>query len=334
MLEDILDILQKSDRWLIISHEKPDGDTIGCGAALMRLGKRLSKEVVFACADPCPTRYSFLLDDIEFTVLRGMPEDFPGSGGVVVCVDTSNAARSMPGLRERPLSCPIINIDHHIDNERYGDINWVEPTASATGEMVTELLTSSPWGMTEDEAVALYVAMVSDNGSFSFASTTLKSHDYAMKLLEAGVSPNRIAEELESNLTADVLRLWGAAMTRATTFADGNCAIYWLSREDFIDTGTSRQSTENLVNFLLRIKGVRMVALCSELMEPDGSSCAGVRASIRARSPFNAREVASIFGGGGHDLAAGCTIMEPLPEAVSLLRQEMETHVSRPHINR
>jgi phosphoesterase RecJ-like protein len=228
-------------------------------------------------------------------------------------------------LKTHDFACPVLNIDHHADNELYGDLNWIEPTASATGEMVTELMAASPWGINADEAEALYVAIVSDNGGFSFESTTLKSHNCAMTLLKAGVSPNRIASELDSNLSPEVLHLWGRAMTRTTLFANGACAIYWLTKDDFEATGTSRESTENLVNFLMRIRGVKMSALCSEQSNSNGT---GVRASIRAKSPFNAREVAKAFGGGGHDAASGCIINASMPDAVSALKKEMERHVS------
>jgi phosphoesterase RecJ-like protein len=325
-IEKIVGLLNASVSWLILSHENPDGDTLGCGAALTRVGLRLSKRVIHACPDPSPAKYSFLFNDFDLLVLENLPEDFPGPGGVVICVDAGAKTRVFPGAGPRALMCPLVNIDHHIDNERFGDIVWIEPSASATGEMVTELISESGWGLRKDEAEALYAAVISDNGGFSFASTTLKSHAVAMKLIEAGVSPSKIAEELESNLSANILNLWGRAMTRTTVFADGKCAVFWLDREDFSRTGTTRDATENLVNFLLKIKGVKMAALCGELSESESRK--RVKASLRARMPFNSRAVAAIFGGGGHNLASGCVLNVGISEAVSLLMEEMTKHVS------
>jgi phosphoesterase RecJ-like protein len=242
-------------------------------------------------------------------------------------VDTSTTARTLSQVGSRGFACPLVNIDHHVDNERFGDVVWIEPMASATGEMVTELISESGWGLRKDEAEALYAAVISDNGGFSFESTTLKSHAVAMKLIDAGVSPNKISEALDSNLSAGVLNLWGRAMMRTTVFADGRCAVFWLDAEDFSQTGTKRDATENLVNFLIRIKDVKMAALCSELSEPEGEK--RVKVSLRARMPFNAREVAAILGGGGHNLAAGCVLGTGISEAVSLLQKEMTWHVSR-----
>jgi phosphoesterase RecJ-like protein len=325
-IEKIVGLLDASDSWLILSHESPDGDTLGCGAALTRLALRLFKKVFHACPDPCPPKYSFLFDGPGLRPLHFLPKNFPGPGGVVICVDTSTGARTFPLAGSDGFMCPLINIDHHVDNERFGDVVWVDPTASATGEIVTELMSESGWGFRKEEAEALYVALVSDNGGFSFESTTLKSHAVAMKLIEAGVSPNKISEELNSNLSAGILNLWGRAMMRADVFAGGACAIFWLDAEDFAQTGTERDATENLVNFLLRIKGVKMAALCSELSDAEGKN--RVKASLRARAPFSAREVAAVFGGGGHNLASGCVLSAGVSEAVSLLREEMTKHVS------
>jgi phosphoesterase RecJ-like protein len=327
IIEKIVGLLNASDSWLVLSHENPDGDTLGCGAALARVGRRLSRRVIHACPDPCPARYSFLFDGLDLSAPENLPKGFPGPGGVVICVDTSTRARTFPQVSSGSFACPLVNIDHHVDNERFGDVVWIEPMASATGEMVTELISEAGWGLRKDEAEALYAAVISDNGGFSFESTTLKSHVVAMKLIEAGVSPNKISEALDSNMSDGALNLWGRAMMRTTVFADGGCAVFWLTAEDFSQTGTKRDATENLVNFLLRIKGVKMAALCSELFEPEGEK--RVKVSLRARMPFNAREVATILGGGGHNLAAGCVLSAGISEAVSLLQKEMTQHVSR-----
>jgi phosphoesterase RecJ-like protein len=324
--------MNTSVSWLVLSHENPDGDTLGCGVALTRLGTRLSKKAIHACPDPCPARYSFLFDGFDLRVPENLPEDFPGPEGVVICVDTSTSARTFPQVSSRNFMCPLVNIDHHADNERFGDVVWIEPMASATGEMVTELISESGWGLRKDEAEALYTALISDNGGFSFESTTLKSHAVAMTLIEAGVSPNKIAEELNSNLSEGILNLWGRAMVRATVFADGRCAIFWLTTEDFSQTETTHDATENLVNFLLRIKGVKMAALCSEMPGSEGEK--RVKASLRALAPFNAREVAVVFGGGGHNLASGCVFSTGISEVVSLLMKEMTHNVSGFHIDK
>jgi phosphoesterase RecJ-like protein len=320
-IEKILRVLAESDKWLILMHEKPDGDTSGCATALASLGTRIGKDVTLGCPDDYPPKYLFMLRDVQFRVLDGIPHDFAGDNCAVVCVDTSNPERSVRNIEQARDCCVIVNIDHHIDNTEYGHVNWIEPSASATGEMVTELMVSSEWGISPDEANALYVAIVTDNGNFSFPSSSKWSHECAVALMEAGAAPGMIAEELETNLSVNMIRLWGRAFERTDLFSGGLCAIYWLSLADFEETSAKRSDTENLVNFLLKIRGVRIAALCSETED-------GVRVNLRSRFPMDSREVAVLFGGGGHTLAAGCTIREPMQGALSSLRREMERHAA------
>ena len=316
----IVDLLSNTADWLVLSHEKPDGDTIGSAVALANVGKRLSKRVVVGCPSPCPGKYAFLCNGVEFRVMDGFPSDFPVGDSVVVCLDTSNAERSVPGLLEERARRTIINIDHHIDNEMYGTLNLIESDASSTGEVVAALLAESSWGIEKPEADALYVAMVTDNGRFSFASTSTKSHECAIMLLKAGVSPSEITEKLNATLTSAALRLWGCAFSKIEVFCAGLAAMMWLSESDFAETGTTREDTESLVNYLLRIKGVRLCALATETDD-------GTRFSIRARAPYNARLIAAHFAGGGHDLAAGCTIHERMEPALAMMKREMERHL-------
>ncbi|MDR3254362.1 MAG: bifunctional oligoribonuclease/PAP phosphatase NrnA [Synergistaceae bacterium] len=316
---EVMEILSSKGKWLVLMHEKADGDTTGCAVAIASLGTRLGRDVTLAGPDPFPSRYSFLLGGMPYCQIDVVPEKFFGDDCVVICVDTSNAERSIKGLSAARSKVLIVNIDHHDDNSKYGDVNWIDGSSSATGEMVTELMSSSEWGITPQEANSLYTAIVTDNGHFSFPSSTAKSHERAVELLEAGASPGMMAEELESNMTEGALKLWSRAFSRVALFAGGLCAFFWLTKLDFEETLSTRQDTENLVNFLLRIRGVRLAALCTELGD-------GVRVSLRARFPLSAHEIAVSLGGGGHNLASGCTIREPLDDALKILRTEMERH--------
>jgi phosphoesterase RecJ-like protein len=319
-VDEIIRTLSSSGRWLVLMHEKADGDTSGCAAAMASLGIRLGRDVTLGGPDQFPEKYLFMIDEIGYRQLDAIPESFINEEGVIICVDTSNAERSVKGLVEVRGSVTILNIDHHGDNSKYGDVNWIDQSASATGEMVTELMLSSGWGITSHEANTLYAAIVTDNGNFSYPSSTARSHECAVELLRAGASPGMIAEELETNLSWNALKLWGRAFDRVTLFCGGLCAYYWLTKSDFEETGSARHDAENLTNFLLRIRGIRLAALCTETDD-------GVRVSLRARSPMSARAVAVRFDGGGHVLASGCTILEPLDDALNHLRTEMERHV-------
>jgi phosphoesterase RecJ-like protein len=318
---EILSVLSAKSKWLVLMHEKPDGDTAGCAIAMASLGLRIGKDVTLGCPEQLPGKYDFVLRGIRHEALESVPPDFGGDDCALISVDTSNLDRAVNGIEAARERCIVINIDHHADNTRYGHINWIEPTASATGEMVTELMAYSEWGISPDEANALYVAIVTDNGNFSFPSSSSRSHKCAVILMEAGAAPGVISEELETNLSVNALKLWGRAFGKTRVFSGGLCAVFWLDAADFDETGAVKQDTENLVNFLLRIKGVKLAALC-------GDTENGVRVNLRSRFPMNSQKVASAFGGGGHALASGCTIHERMEDALSLLTAEMERHAS------
>ena len=320
IVEEIVGYLASHKTWLVLVHEKPDGDTLGSAAALVALGVRLGKTVLWGGRDEVPFHYEFLITNPPYEIFPTIPLERLGDDAVVVCVDTSTIERSVSGLEDVLEKYLVINIDHHTDNARFGTINWVDPEASATGEMLTELMSSSLWGITALEARALYVAIVSDNGGFRFASTSIRSHECAIELLRAGASPSEIARALDSNLTVEALHLWGAALTRTETFAGGKAALFCLTNEDFEATGCLQSATENLVNFLLHIKGVLLVALVSEAGEYT-------RVSLRAHAPMNARTVATRLGGGGHDLAAGCKVEGAAKALLPELRSVMEEHI-------
>lgn len=320
ILDEITGYLASHETWLVLAHEKPDGDTLGSSAAVVSLGLRLGKSILWGGRDSMPAGYAFLAPGLPYEVFPQLPLERLEKDALIICIDTSTVDRSADGLADALGKYTVLNIDHHADNKRFASVNWVDAAASATGEMITELMASSPWGITPFEAKALYAAIITDNGGFRFASTSIRSHECAIELLRAGALPHEITEELDSNMTAEALHLWGRALIRAETFARGKAALFWLAKEDFDATGTSQAETENLVNFLLRVKGAQLVALLSEA---DDS----VRVSLRARDPMNARTVAQLFGGGGHDLAAGCRVKGTAPSLLPVLRRAMEGHI-------
>ena len=321
-LRAIVEIITLADRWIVLTHVKPDGDTIGSTAALVSLGNRLSKRVFWGGRDAIPTHYAFLDPQKEYQQINCVPDipESERSKTVILCADTSLLDRSVHGILSYRPAVPVVNIDHHKDNDLFGSINWIDPSASATGEMVTELILAGGWGITENEANYLYTALVSDNGGFRYASTTPQSHSVAISLIEAGASPSFVNQQLEQNMSLGALHLWGIALSRAEVFAGGRAALFWLTRQDFEKTQTSPEETDSLVNMLLRLVGVDIVALCTENKER-------IRINLRAHAPCNARELACRMDGGGHDLAAGCHLALPMEKALEKLKIEMTTHV-------
>lgn len=312
----IIDALQRAPRWIVLSHIKPDGDTLGCGSAFFHAALSLKKEVVWGGPDSMPESYCFLAGSDNYMPGLVLDESTVHGDSIVIALDTSTVARSAAGLGELSPNVPLLNIDHHKDNEGFGTIPWVDPAASSVGEMCWMLF--EEWGISlpREAADALYVAIATDSGNFAFASTTPRTHRAAAGLLALGSEPARLDQLIKCSRTIGGLRLRGAALEKVSP-AGPFGAITWISKEDFKNTGGDPSETESLVNELLTIKTVTFAAL---LTEEDN----GVRASLRSRGDLSASETAKAFGGGGHLQAAGCTLPLPLEEAVRTLTSYIE----------
>ena len=315
----IIEKLISSCKWVVICHENMDGDTLGSGLALYSLGKRLGKIVRIMGRDAIPERYRFLVYFNDFECCREIKEE-DIKDSLLICVDTSTVARSIPGLKEVLPIADSINIDHHGDNHMYCKLNLVDPHASATAEIITELLIEGGWGVEEGEAVCLYTGLSTDNGNFKFASTTARSHLCAASLLEAGVKPALIDEYVNENITLCVLKLWGLAYTRTEMFSNGRGALFWLRKEDFEVAGADLSAVDGLVNMLLRITGVRVALFLTEVSGEN-------KLSIRTKAPFTARDIASFYGGGGHLQAAGAKIEGKFEDVLASLKAETEKYI-------
>lgn len=312
----VIDILEGAPAWIILTHVKPDGDTLGSGSALYSLGASLGKKVFWGGEDPYPRGYSFLPEAGSYITGIDPGELLHREGGAAIILDTSTEDRSLPGVRALSEKFPVINIDHHGDNELFGSLNWIDPAASSVGEMVWSLLSFWKKDYPLKTAEGLYTAIVTDSGNFTFSSTGEKTHRAAADLLSRGVAPEKIEDLLRSNRSLSSLHLWGRAFERAeihSSFA----GVTWLFREDFAETGSAPSETEFLVNELLTLRGITFAAFLVE--EEDA-----VRASLRSKGDISAVEIARTFGGGGHLNAAGCKIPLPLESAKDTLVELLE----------
>ena len=297
-------------------HVHPDGDALGSASAFFTTGEALGKSVVWGGPDSLPSRYSFIAGTERFREFLTLSELRPGANSAVVVLDTSTRARSVTDISLLQQGVPLLNIDHHADNELFGTINYVDPSASSTGEIVHMLF--SEWGvqLSIDALEALYTAISTDCGSFAFSCTTPRTHRIAADLLEGGVSPSKMNNLIRSGSTVQSLHLRGIALSRA--LIDDCCAAYsWLKREDFHNTGSAPSDSESIVSDLLFLRGVELAAF---LVEEDD----GIRVSIRSRGALEAAEIARHFGGGGHRQAAGCIIPLPISTALESIRSLVE----------
>lgn len=305
---EIIDLLSAAGRWIILCHIKPDGDTLGTGSAFWSLAQSLGKEAQWGGPGPIPEKYLFLPGAGEYRPGLTINSLSLSSRDAIVVLDTATADRSVEDLHMVPVGIPLINIDHHKDNERFGTALWINPEASSVGEMGWVLFQN--WGIpvVKEAAIGLYTAIATDCGSFTFSNTTPLTHRAAGDLLSLGVSPEKIDQLLRLSRTAGGLRLQGRVLERIKLI-DGFAAISWIERKDFYETGSNPEETEFFVNDLLTIQSVTFAALLTEGED-------GIRASFRSRGKIPAAEIARTFGGGGHPQAAGCKLASPLDRSM------------------
>ena len=305
------------DRFLVVTHENPDGDALGSllGAAL---GLRaLGKDVVmFLSGDaPLPGEYGFLaLGDLR----RHLPDDIESR--TVLALDCANESRigPAPGLLERAAS--VINVDHHHDNDRFGDLNLIVADASSTAEIVRDLLAELDVDLTPDIAEALYVALVTDTGRFQYANTTPKSLRLAAELVEAGADVHAIFKHVYETVQFAKLKLLARALDRAELFEDGRLVVSYLLREDFAEAAAEEPYSEGIIDYLRQVEGTEMVALIREPPRDDGPAH---RVSLRSsRDEVDVSAIARKAGGGGHRQAAGFSTEQPVDEVIDFLHRE------------
>jgi len=316
ILEQIHQVLIDADWWVILAHERPDGDTLGCGSALAKRAEILGKDWSWFGPDELPGAYGFLWGSKRYRKTESLVTNLVPENSAIIVLDTSSADRTVP-MGEQRLRATVLNIDHHGDNGYFGDVNLVQSDAPAVAEALWDLYEHAGWVPDLEESKSLYTALVTDTGHFRFEGTSAKTLRIAAKLAEYGVKPHEMYALLYENRSLPGLHLWGRGFLRARTFGERKACATWLTHEDFAETKATREDTEHLVNELLQLKGIKIAFL---LVEENGY----VRVSIRTKAPYSARNLASLWGGGGHIRAAGCKIESGLKEALETVIRRVE----------
>lgn len=295
----------------IAGHVHPDGDCLGAILSLKRFFEKSGKKVaVHAVKEDVPESYSFLpsIDEIS--------EDVDEEYDLFVAVDCPNLKR-LGKFKDAFLKArKTINIDHHSDNENFADFNLVIPDISSTSEIVYWLLKSLGNDFTYEESVLIYVGIVTDTGRFQYSNTGPSTFLVAKELVERGVSPVEIFRKVYENVRPEVLKLLGVVLERVKS-RDG---FYWsyLESSDFSRFKVSPPETENFIDYIRAIRGVKVAALFKSF--DSGSSVWKV--SMRSRGYVNVQKLCAAFGGGGHPEASGCEVKGSLNEALEKIYEE------------
>jgi phosphoesterase RecJ-like protein len=311
-LTQAAEAIRSANRIVLAGHINPDGDTLGSNLALTHALRAMGKTAIPLSHDGVPDIYRWMPG--QEWVLRDTEErDFDLA---IVC-DTGTAdriGRARAAIESAPAS---INIDHHVAEGEFGQIRVVNTKASATGELIFALLQELGAEITPEIAQCLMCAIVTDTGSFKYMNVTPTTFHIAGELMSAGASPAVISELVFENRTYGSVKLLGRALDSLQMAADGQVAWAHVRAEDFQELNTTDEETEGIVNHVRAIKTAQVGVLFREI---PGKK---VRISLRSRDGYDVNKVARVFGGGGHHLAAGCSMDPPLAEAEKLVIAEV-----------
>ena len=311
------DAIRGGERFVLTTHENPDGDALGSLLATKLALDQLGKDSVMLLSGdtPLPQEYSFM--DLE-GLRRRPPAD--AAERVLVAVDCAKADRLGPDptlLERAPLT---IDIDHHHDNTRFGDVNLVVADASSTGEVLRDLFRELDVELTPEIAEALYIALVTDTGRFQYTNTTPKAFRLAAELVEAGADVHRIFQGVYESVEFAKLKLIARALDRAQIYEGGRIVISYLLRTDFVEVGAAEPYSEGIIDELRRVEGADMAVL---IREPPRESGPTRRVSLRASvDELDVSAIARKSGGGGHRQAAGFSSEASIEEISEFVRRE------------
>ncbi len=319
-LQAVAETLRAHDRFLVVTHENPDGDALGSllatTVALRQLGKDV--EMFVAGGSPVPREYDFMQ-------LDGLLRDLPADVGerVLVAVDCAKADRigPDPALVERTKL--VVDIDHHHDNTRFGSVNLIVADASSTGEVLRDVFAELGVEITPEIAEPLYIALVTDTGRFQYTNTTPKSLRLAAELVEAGDDVHAVFQQVYESVEFAKLKLLARALDRARVFEGGRIVVSHLLRTDFGEVGAVEPYSEGIIDYLRAVEGSELAVLIREPPRDDGPMR---RVSLRASvDELDVSAIARFFGGGGHRQAAGFSSEQSVDEITELVRQGFQS---------
>jgi phosphoesterase RecJ-like protein len=314
--------LRDRDRFLLTAHEGPDGDALGSLLGLHKVLTQLGKDsVMFMAAKefPLPIEYRFLpLEE----VFHEPPADM--ADRTVVFLDCGNIDR-VPVEWLTGGGNEIINIDHHHDNTRFGDVNLVEVGASCTAEIVYDLALLLGAEITPEIASALYVGLITDTGKFMYENTNAHTHRVAADLIDAGVNVDDTYRRLYEHVPIEKLRLVSRALDGISTYCDGKLVVSYITMADYEATGAAEEMTEGLIDNLRSIEGVKVAAVIRDLGDRGR---AARKVSLRSSAgDVDVSAIARLNGGGGHKRAAGFSTDLGFEQLVEFLAGEVSAQL-------
>ena len=311
----MLQELRTHDRFLLTTHERPDGDAVGSLAAMEQVLIALGKDAVaFLASDELPLPYEYRFIELENLTTEPPPDV---AERTLVFLDCGNIDRTPLDVEH---GARILNIDHHHDNTRFGTINFVDPNASCTAEMVWDLMHALDVPVTAPVGEALYVGLVTDTGRFMYENTGPRAHTMASELLAAGIDAHEIYRRLYEGIPQAKLELLARGLTNVERYDEGLLTLTHLSREDYRMTGANESYSEGVVDHLRSVEGTAVAGLVRDQIGGGPAR----KVSLRATDDrIDVSAIARAGGGGGHRRAAGFSTDMEFPDLVTFLRAQL-----------
>jgi bifunctional oligoribonuclease and PAP phosphatase NrnA len=321
-LDRVVEEITEGERFLLTTHENPDGDALGSLLAVHNALAALGKDsVMFLAAKEFPLAVEYRFLPLE-EVFHEPPADM--ADRTVIFLDCGNIDR-MPVDFLKNDGEKVLNIDHHHDNTRFGTVNLVDVEASSTAEIVFDLIDKLGVDLTPEIATALYVGLVTDTGKFMYENTDSRSHHMAAALVDAGVNVNETYRRLYEHAPLEKLKLVARALEKIELHDEGSIAITYISQQDYDDTGGGEGLTEGIIDHLRSIDGTAVAAVVRDQAEQGRAE-----RKVSLRSTDGGVDVSAIAreqGGGGHQRAAGFGTDLSYEEVVEFLRAQVASQI-------
>jgi phosphoesterase RecJ-like protein len=316
LLSQICDAIQARHRFLITSHARPDGDSVGSQLAMAYALEALGKEVRIVNADPAPEHYLEFPGVDRIEIARSVEET---DADALIVMESGDLPRTgVAGLEGRF----TINIDHHQGNTHYGSINWIDESAAACGEMAFSIIEKLGIPLTIEIATHVYLTLLTDTGSFHYSNITPRTFDICRRTVEAGVNPAAMARRVFDNNSFGKLKLIGALLDEMDLLDGGRLAAMYLNDDILNATNTTYNDTEGLINLPLTAREIRAVVFFK--LGADGD----IHVSMRSKYDVDVRAIAARHGGGGHKNAAGFKLRGPLDASRDSVLKELSAAIA------
>jgi phosphoesterase RecJ-like protein len=316
LLEQTAEAIRKRQRFVIASHVRPDGDAVGSQMAMAHALKHLGKDVRVVSRDAAPPPLLVFPGVSEIEIVDRV--DDPGDA--VIVMESGDLLRTGVSGLERGF---VINIDHHVGNSMFGAINWFDVSAAACGEMVFDLVRELGVPLSHDIAVHLYVAILTDTGSFHHSNITPRTFEICRQCVDAGVNPSAVARSVFDSNNLGRLKLMGAILSRMQIDSSGRLATVSVDEELVTSCSGTYEDTEGLINLPLTVREIQAVVFFKQVGPDDW------RVSMRSKGDVNINAVAKEFGGGGHKNASGCSASGSLEHLKRVFQQKITEQMDK-----